>query len=181
MAAQRPRSRAARQPDGDVIGRKASDAAPPTNEARVRHVMGLIASGRWQGVDSIAELAVEWEMSEGTLTRVAAEAQRRVAAVDDGDFVRRRLAVAIDELVDEARAMVRKGDPRALSGFAQVGRLFADITGATRAATPTTDGPPVFRVELTTAPPQTACPPSGNSSPPDDGPAPGSPPSSPGS
>jgi hypothetical protein len=140
-------------------------------EERVRHIMGLIAGGRWvEGGPSLLAQAREWGIAPRSVEGIVAEAQRRVAALDEGDFIRRMVTVAIAELLEDAKAMVKAGDPRALTGFAQNARLICDVNAAQKSATPSTDGVPVFRVELTAAPspPTDPCPaPSGPSSPPD--------------
>lgn len=175
-----------RKPAGKSAGpqlKGANPSTPPTHEARVRYVMGEIAAGRWESDGSSATLlAMEWGAGKNTIARCVGEAQRRVAAVDDGEYVRVRLCAALDEVLDVAKAMIIEGDPKALSGFASIARTWSDIAG-TRPKGAGDGEAPVFRVELvggdrppaSPSPPASSsdpCPPSGNSSPPEGAPAP---------
>lgn len=161
--------------------------------------MGIMASNRWETGKTGRELALAWGLSPGTLDHVAAEASRRVKAVGEADYVRTRLAAALDEGLNHALNMIRPrlvadgemqveepGDPRALSGLAQLVKTYGELAGVARpsAVPERPEAPPVFRVDLASperpeAPP--LCPSSGSSSPPEGAPAAGSPGSSPGS
>jgi len=160
---------------------KFSPQAPETRNGRVRHVMGLIASGQWiSDGTSVKAIAALWNLSPDTVSSIAQEAWRRVEDVGAADYVKRRLAVALDEVIEEGLEMARTGDAKSLGGFAAVARVFADIAGLGSAAAGG-DGIPTFRVELsaperpTTDAAPAACPPPpqppGPSSPPDADPA----------
>lgn len=164
---------------------------PRTREERVRFVMGLMAANRWETGKTGRELALAWGLSPGTLDHVAAEASRRVKAVGEAEYVRTRLAAALDEGLGHALNMIRPrlvskgellveepGDPRALSGLAQLVKTYGELGGVARpsAAPDKPESPPVFRVDLASPErpePPSLCPSSGSSSPPGGDPAPG--------
>ncbi len=140
--------------------------------------MEIMAANRWEGQH--AELAAAWGVSEGTVEHYAGEASRRVKAVGEGDWVRQRISVALDEGLEHGLRLLRRGDPRALGGLAQLAKAFGELAGAKRGAVVDDKAgaePATFRVELSTperppGDPEDACP-SGPSSPPAGGPAAG--------
>jgi hypothetical protein len=170
----------------------AAPAAPRDREGRVRHCMGLMASNQWETGVTGPELAAEWGLHPGTLDHYAAEASRRVKAVGESDYVRTRIAAALDEALGHGLEMLRprvtvednvqvteRGDPRALGGLASLVKAFGELAGVKPKAEPIErhDEPPTFRVELASPerPPAETdpCPSSGTSSPPGDEPGAG--------
>lgn len=166
-------------------------AAPRDREGRVRHCMGLMASNQWQTGITGGELAAEWGLHPGTLDHYAAEASRRVKAVGEAEYVRTRIAAALDESVGHALQMLRpriteengvqiteQGDPRALGGLASLVKAFGELAGVAKPKAETAekhDEVPTFRVDIVSPerPPAETdpCPSSGSSSPPEGEPA----------
>jgi hypothetical protein len=153
------------------------DEIPPTREAKVGHIMGLVAAGLWADGDSIRELARAWRMAPGSVAHVASEARRRVRSAIDPRRIGDIVATTCHRGLGAAVAMAEAGDAKALSGLAAIARIYKDLLP------PRDDKPeeaPTFRVELSSPerpasePEPAACPPSsGSSSPPGDAPAPG--------
>jgi len=157
---------------------------PPDREGRVRACMELMTGGRWESGVTANELAAEWGMTPGAVAHISSEASRRVKAVGEHDFVRTRIAAALDEGLAIALGMARgskangvvvPGDPRALAGLASIAKAFKELAGSgSKPADP--DGNR-FIVELVSperpvpCSPQPSSPPSGDSSPPTDAPA----------
>ena len=138
--------------------------------------MEIMADNRWDGQHD--ELAAAWGVTAGTVEHYAGEASRRVKAVGEGDWVRQRISVALDEGLEHALRLLRQGEVRALGGLAQVAKSFGELANARARPAGDEKGTDlaVFRIELATperppAEPEDACPP-GPSSPPDEGPAP---------
>lgn len=132
-------------------GRRAKEGEPTgaeVRETRVREIMGLMSSGRWQGQHK--ELAALWGVSPGTIEHYAGEASRRVKATGETEYVRERLAAFLDHTLDLALRKVAEGDGRALMACAQLARTYGDLAGLRPDAK---DGEPkgepaTFRIEL---------------------------------
>jgi hypothetical protein len=150
--------------------------------------MGLMAANRWVTGTTGPELAAQWGLHPGTLEHIAAEASRRVHAVGEADYVRTRIAAALDEALGHGLQMLRPhivdgfevpGDPRALSGVAGLVKAFGELAGVARPKTEPEKSTevPTFKVDLSLPerpPLEEPCPPpSGSSSPPAGDPAPG--------
>jgi hypothetical protein len=155
--------------------------------------MGVMAAGEWETGRTGRELAEAWGLNPGTLDHIASEASRRVKAVGESEYVKTRIAAALDEGIGHALGMLRPrtvtdkkgdvveepGDPRALGGLAQLVKAFGELAGVARPKVETKDNkldePATFRVELSAPerpPAEVPCP-SGSSNPPDGDPAQG--------
>ena len=162
---------AAPHPDVEVV--------PDTREAKVGHVMGLMAGDLWiDGGESIAALARSWSMAEGSVAHIASEARRRVTSSIDPGAIGKIVASTCHRGLTAAVSMAEGGDPKALNGIAAIARVYSGMLPTLTEKKPSVDDPPVFRIELTTperpppAAPEVPCP-SGSSSPPAGDPAPG--------
>lgn len=96
---------------------------PPDRETRVRAIMHLMATGRWERGMAVV-IASAWNLAVNTVESYSSEASRRVTSLGEEAFVKERLVVALDEALDGAR-----GDPKAM---ATVATAFAPIAGVTK-------------------------------------------------
>jgi hypothetical protein len=145
---------------------------PPTREAKVGHIMGLVAGGLWEDGESIRELARAWRMSQGSVAHIASEARRRVRSAIDPKRIGEIVATTCHRGLGAAVAMAEAGDSKALSGLAAIARVYKDLLPPTPEKT---EEVPVFKVDLSEPerpPVEPPCPSSGSSSPPAGDPAP---------
>jgi hypothetical protein len=102
---------------------KPKPGSPPV-DYRVSVIFDLMSADKWgkPGSPTAKQLADEWGVSLSSVHAAAAEASRRVKLCTNPEWVRQRLAGAL-----EAELFGAKGKPREV---AMVAKVYADITGA---------------------------------------------------
>lgn len=100
-------------------------ATPPDKAERVTIIEGMMRRFEWERGVTGRKLAAEWGMREDQVRVDAAEASRRVEA--DADEVRREVTSR------GVRMLQRADEEHDAKGFAAVGKLLADVSGANAA------------------------------------------------
>lgn len=168
-----PAPRPANDAESPPSDRLPEEQIPPTREAKVGSIMGMMAAGLWEDGVSLRDLARAWGMAEGSIAHIAGEARRRMKSAIDPRQIGQIVAATCHRGLAAAVAMVEAGDAKALNGLASIARVYKDLLPAP--AEEKGDEPAVFRIELSTPErpaPEVPCP-SGSSSPPAADPAAG--------
>lgn len=106
----------------------------PTKEARVNHIITLMARLEWVTGETGPELAEQWGCSPGTVEHDACEASRAVQRQVDPGAVQKTVMAALHEgiglALDFARSKtvgdrVIPGDPKGLAALAHIARTMA--------------------------------------------------------
>ena len=108
-----------------------SQPIPERREGKVLYVMSLMAASRWETGKSGPRLAAAWNISQGYIDQIAAEASRRTK--ENAPVVRARLAMACEKAI---RVVEDELDPPTGGKCPECGRSDLD---AVRALPPLVD------------------------------------------